>query len=261
MDKKKENIARFGIATKGFVYVLIGGLTLMATFGGKNTKSSSSDALSYLSGSTIGMVLLAITAAGLVAYVLWRFYQAFVDPEDKGSDAKGIARRIGYFSSGTFYAFLAFTAIQVMLGSGGGSGGGKESLIASLLNQSKGQILVALVATVFLSKALYQMFRAYSDKYQKKVKDQKLPDKAQKTVLLFGKLGYTARGIVIGVIAFLTYKAAFFSDSDKAGGTKEAFSFLQNEFGTIILAVVSLGLMMYGVFLVVKARHRDMTMT
>ena len=67
MEKKKENIARFGIATKGFVYVLIGGWTMMATFGGKNTKSSSSDALSYLSGSTIGMVLLAITAA-----VAWR---------------------------------------------------------------------------------------------------------------------------------------------------------------------------------------------
>ena len=256
-----ETLARFGYAAKGFVYMAIGILALLTAFsiGGKTTGTSG--ALQAIAEQPFGRLLLILIAIGLVGYVIWRLIQAVNDPDNKGSDAKGIARRIGYFSSGTFYAFLAFTAIQVMLGSGGGSGGGKESLIARLLNQSKGQILVALVATVFLGKALYQMFRAYSDKYQKKVKDQKLPDKAQKTVLLFGKLGYTARGIVIGVIAFLTYKAAFFSDSDKAGGTKEAFSFLQNEFGTIILAVVSLGLMMYGVFLVVKARHRDMTMT
>ncbi|HKJ78274.1 MAG TPA: DUF1206 domain-containing protein, partial [Prolixibacteraceae bacterium] len=66
---------------------------------------------------------------------------------------------------------------------------------------------------------------------------------------------------VVGVIAFLTYKAAFFSSSEQAGGTKDAFSFLQNEFGTVILAIVSIGLMMYGIFLFVKAKYRDMTMS
>lgn len=102
MEQKKENIARFGIGAKGFVYVLIGGLTLMAAIGRGGSKSGSSEALKFLSASTIGMILLGITALGLVAYVLWRFYQAFADPEDKGTDAKGLARRIGYFSSRVF---------------------------------------------------------------------------------------------------------------------------------------------------------------
>ncbi len=201
---------------------------------------------------------------GLVSYVFWRFYQAFKDPEDKGTDAKGIARRIGYFSSGVLYGLLAFSAIQILIGSGGGSGSGsggsQESLVAKALSHSFGQILVAIIATVFLGKALYQMFRAYSGKFKEKIKEQGLPQKAQKAVLTFGKVGYTARGIVVGVIAFLTYKAAFFSSSEKAGGTKDAFSFLQNNFGTIILSLVAIGLAMYGIFLIVKARYRDMTM-
>lgn len=262
MRDKKENVLRFGIATKGFVYCLIGILTLMAAIGIGGSKSSGSGALKSLSGSTVGVILLGITALGLIGYVIWRFYQTFADPEEKGSDAKGIARRIGYLSSGILYGFLAFTAITILIGSGGdsGSGGGQETIVAKLLNQSFGRIMVAIVATVFLGKALYQMFRAYSGKYKEKVKEQNLSSEAQNTVVMLGKVGYTARGIVIGVIAFLTYKAALTSSSDKAGGTEDAFSFLQNEFGTLILAFVSAGLIMYGIFILVKARYRDMSM-
>lgn len=257
---------RFGIAAKGFVYCLIGGLTLMAAIGRGGSKSGSSDALKSLADNTGGMILLGITAVGLLAYVFWRFYQAFKDPEDKGTDAKGIVRRIGYFGSGVIYGFLAYTAFSILIGSGGGSGSGsgsgsgQETLIAKALSQSFGQILVAIIATVFLAKALYQMFRAYSDKYQEKVKEQDLSPKVQEIVLTFGKLGYTARGIVVGVIAFLTYKAALTQSSDQAGGTKDAFNFLQNEFGSVVLAIIAVGLLMYGIFILVKARYREMSM-
>ncbi|MFW6257715.1 MAG: DUF1206 domain-containing protein [Prolixibacteraceae bacterium] len=264
MEEKKEKIMRFGIASKGFVYCLIGGLTLLAAIGRGGSKSGSSDALKSLAGSTGGMILLGITALGLISYVFWRFYQTFKDPEEKGTGAKGIVIRIGYFGSGVLYGFLAYTALSILIGSGGGngsgSGGGQETLIAKALNQSFGQILVAIIATIFLAKALYQMFRAYSGKYQKKVKEQNLSPKVKETVLTFGKLGYTARGIVVGVIAFLTYKAAFTASSDQAGGTKDAFNFVQNEFGSVILAVISVGLLMYGIFILVKARHREMSM-
>jgi len=265
MEEKRENLMRFGIAAKGFVYCLIGVLTLLAAVGIGGSKSGGSGALKSLTGSTVGLIVLSVTALGLIAYVIWRFYQTFIDPEEKGNDAKGIARRIGYFSSGVLYGFLAYTAISILLGSGGGSGsgsggGGQEILIAKVLNQTFGQILVALIATVFLGKALYQMFRAYSNKYKEKVKEQNLPSEVQQTVLTFGKLGYTARGLVVGVIAFLTYKAALTANSDKAGGTEDAFSFLQNEFGTVVLAIISVGLLMYGIFILVKARHREMSM-
>ncbi|WP_237701663.1 DUF1206 domain-containing protein [Algoriphagus machipongonensis] len=77
-------------------------------------------------------------------------------------------------------------------------------------------------------------------------------------MVTLGKVGHTARGLVIGVIAFLTYRAAFSYSSEVAGGTKEAFSFLQDEFGTIVLSLVALGLAMYGIFLLINARYRDM---
>lgn len=252
---------RFGIASKGFVYCLIGGLTLMAAIGRGGSKSGSSDALKSLAGSTGGMILLGITAIGLIAYVFWRFYQTFKDPEEKGTGAKGIARRIGYFSSGILYVLLAFSAIDILTGlSGGGSENGQEIMVAKALNTTFGQLVVAFIATIFLGKAFYQMFRAYSGNYKNKVKEQNLNKHAQKVVISFGIAGYTARGLVIGVIAFLTYKAAFTFDSDQAGGTKDAFDFLQEEFGAMVLAIIAVGLLMYGIFILIKARYREMSM-
>lgn len=261
VNNKKEKLARFGIATKGGVYCLIGILTAMSALGMGGKKTGSSGVLDFIVQQTFGQVLLFIVGLGLAGYVFWRFYQAIEDPEDKGSDAKGIATRIGYGASGVFYAFLAFTAIKTAIGSGSGSSGnGKESFVATLLGETYGQILVGVLAAIFLGKAAYQLWRAYSEKFRDKVTSTGLGQKAQKTILYAGKVGYTSRGIVLGIISFLTFKAAFTANSSSAGGTKDAFQFLQNEFGTIVLIAIAVGLIAYGVFMMVKARYREMSL-
>ena len=253
---KKEYVIRFGIAAKGFVYLLLGGLTFMAALGMGGMKSDSNSVLEFLSGRIGGQLLLAATAAGIMAYVFWRFYQTFADPEGKGTEAKGLATRLGYFSSGVIYGFLAFTAIQILMGSGSGSNGGGNSFISEALGHRYGQIIVGGIALVYLGKAIYQGYRAWSGNFKNKVKDQHLSEKAQKLVYVSGVAGYAARGVVIAIIAFLTFRAAATHNSDNGGGTKEAFDFLQNEFGTLVLAVIALGLLLYGVFMLIKARHR-----
>lgn len=258
MEFSKENIARFGIATKGFVYTLIGALTFMAAIGSGGSKSSSSDALKFLENNTLGTILVGITAVGLAAYVFWRLYQAIMDPDKEGKDLKGIGNRLGFFSSGVFYGLMAFSAIEILIGSGGDSGDDRELLIATALSKPFGQVIVLIIATIFLGRAIFQMVIAYTNLYRKRIKAQNLDPKVQKLMITLGKVGHTSRGIVIGVIAFLTYRAAFSYSSDEAGGTKDAFSFLQNEFGTLVLSLVALGMVMYGVFLLINARYRDM---
>lgn len=260
MNNKKEKLARLGIATKGGVYCLIGILAAMSALGMGGKKTGTSGALEYLSGQIFGQVLLFIVAIGLIGYVFWRSYQAIWDPEDIGSDLKGVATRVGLGSSAVFYGFLAFTAIKIALGSGSGSSdNGNESVVASLLGETYGQILVGILGAVFLGKAVYQFWMAYSGKFNKKVKNTGLNQKAKKLILTSGKVGYTARGIVIGIVSFLTFKAAFTANSSDAGGTKDAFQFLQNEFGTIVLIVIAAGLIAYGVFMCIKARYREMS--
>ena len=257
MSTNKERFARFGIGTKGFVYILIGGLTAAAAFG-RGQKTDSSRALEFLSNQPLGLVLIGITVLGLCGLVFWRFYQAFKDPEDKGNDFKGIANRIGYFSSGFFYCFLIVSGVEILLNSNSGSGNSKETLVAKLLDETYGQIMVIAISLIFLGKAIYQFWRAFSGKFKDKVKATGHKIATRKFILYTGRIGYTARGIVISIIAYLTFSAALHYDSNKAGGTEEAFHFVQNEFGTFILFLIAAGLLSYGIFMLIKARYRKM---
>ncbi|WP_165805986.1 DUF1206 domain-containing protein [Marixanthomonas spongiae] len=146
MGNKKQNFARFGVATKGFVYVLIGGLTAFAAFGLGGQKSGSSNALDFISKQPFGKVLLIITAIGLLGYVFWRWYQAFADPKNNGTEFKALVKRFSYFISGAFYGFLAFSASKQVLGNT--SGGGENSFLLNMLDIKAVAIAIGLALLV-----------------------------------------------------------------------------------------------------------------
>jgi hypothetical protein len=60
--------------------------------------------------------LLILLALGFAAYALWRFAQTFFDKNDVGDGAKGLAKRAGYFGSGTIYAFLTYSTVKIISG-------------------------------------------------------------------------------------------------------------------------------------------------
>lgn len=76
-----EKLARYGIASKGFLYVLIGLLTGMTAFGLGGVKAGSTEAFEYLASSMPGKIVLALVAIGLLIYLIWTFYVAIKDPE------------------------------------------------------------------------------------------------------------------------------------------------------------------------------------
>ena len=257
--KKKKMIARLGIGTKGVVYLLIGGLTAWAALGSGGKKTGSKGAFQFLLGQPFGQVMLWLVVIGLAGYVFWRMYQTFMDPEDNGLDRKGLRRRISYFSSGFFYLFIIYSAVQLLIGAGGGgSGGGNESMIQKLLNQEYGRWMVAAVALIFLGKAIYQMFIAYSGNFKIKIKEAGMNNKTQQLMIYSGRVGYTARGLVVGIIAYLTVRAAITYDASKSGGTEDAFNFIQDEFGAIVLGIIAFGMLAYGLFIMIKASEHKM---
>ena len=114
-----ERLARFGYAAKGAVYATLGALAFQAAFDAASSAPDKQGALQKIATQPFGQVLLGLVVIGLLGYVVWRFVQAGLDPERKGSDAKGILVRIGYVVSGLVYAGLALAAIRILSGSGG----------------------------------------------------------------------------------------------------------------------------------------------
>src|SRR5579872_514931 len=89
-------LARVGYAAKGIVYLIIGGLSAKVALGEGGSATDRNGALRAIHEQPFGRFLLAIVAIGLVGYALWSLIQALVDPEHEGTDAKGLAARVGY---------------------------------------------------------------------------------------------------------------------------------------------------------------------
>ena len=257
-DETIEKLARIGMGAKGIVYIILGTLTTMAAFNEGGQKAGQSDALKFIYNQPFGQILLVLLAVGLVGYVVWRFVQAFRDPENEGDDKKGIAKRVGYGTSGLLYAFLAFEAIRMLVQSGSsGGGGGNKQIVGTLLEQPFGQILVGIIAVALFAKAASAIYKAYTGKFMEEINAGQLDRKVRDIIRKTGTAGLAARGVVVGIIGFLFMKAALQANASQAGGTEGAFSFIQSSsYGSILLGIIAIGLACYGVFMLVKARYK-----
>ena len=73
---------------------------------------------------------------------------------------------------------------------------------------------------------------------------------------MFGKMGYIAKGIAIGVIGVLFLYAAIDHSAKKSGGLDQALhKVLHQPFGPVLLFAISVGIGCYGLFCFARARH------
>src|SRR5688572_17486214 len=75
---------RFGFAAKGFVYLIVGFLAAKAALRQGGAVRDEQGALRQVLAAPFGRILLAIAAAGLLVYAVWRLIEMWSDPEEKG---------------------------------------------------------------------------------------------------------------------------------------------------------------------------------
>ena len=255
MSGKREKFASFGIATKGFVYLIIGILTTLAAFGLGGQKSGSGTVLDFIKDQTFGNVLLVLLAVVLLGYVFYRWYQVFSNGNNQNDDAKGWIKRVAYFISGALYGVLAYSALNLVMGSSASKG----SLTKLLFSSDYATIFAIIIGVALVGKGVYEFYQAYSGKFKEEVQGAEIPQKAQSLVMRAGKVGYTARGIVAGILGYLFLKAGVSGSAQKLSKT-DVFSYLQDEFGTIVMGLVALGLAAYGIFKIIEAKYSSVTL-
>lgn len=253
-EKRIEYFARFGIVAKGIVYCLIGILTSMAALGLKGGKADKTETFQFVYDQPLGSVLVFIIAIGLAGYATWRFFQAFRDIEHKGNDTRGRLVRVGYAISGFIYITLSVYALRLVFN--GNSDGGENSqrfIVSKILDYPFGKWLVFLVALIILINGIRQIYKGISAKFLKHVS---ITGKHAEIFRKAGIAGYVARGLVLSILAYFFFRAAASVNANEVTDTKGAFSFIENNFGAILLAIVATGLICYGVFMFVKARYQ-----
>ena len=242
-----EMLTRIGFAARGVMYVIIGYLALR--FGRSEDPSG---ALAYL-GEGSGKILLAVMALGLLAYGIWRLSEALVDTEGHGSDAKGVAARLGGGVSGLVHLGLGFLAAKLASGNGsGGGGGGAQEGAATALGLPGGTILLTIAGAALIGTGLWQFLNAARGDFLRHL-DGRAARKGWVEGL--GRAGYAARGVIFVIVGWFLLQAGFSSEPGKAGGMEEALSSLS---GTL-LSIVAFGLILFGLFSFVEAWYRRIT--
>lgn len=254
-----ERIARFGYATKGAVYMVVGALATKAAFGAGGETTDTRGALEAINEQPFGKFALGTVAFGLIGYVLWRWIQAIADTDDKGKNLKGILVRIGYVGSGLVYAGLAFSAAKVLIdvGDPDSSTDVQQDWVARFLTIPYGGWLVGLAGACVLGFGLYQIYKGLATKFRKRLKLGEMSESRRFWAMLTGRVGYAARGIVFCIVGgFLIQSARHFNPSEAKGLDAVLQSLSGWPFGPWVLGTVASGLFAYGFYMLVEARYR-----
>jgi hypothetical protein len=257
-----EGLGRFGYVAKGVVYLMIGVLALQAALGQGGDTTDQRGALARVAAAPFGQILLLLLTIGLLGYAVWRFVQAAKDTEGKGSEPKGLFARAGYAGVGLLYLSLAFSALRLLMGSGG-SGGQQQAQdwTARLLGQPMGAWLVGLVGVAVIANGLFQLYRAYTAKFREKLRTHEMDPGQIDWVTKLGRAGYAARGVAFGLIGLFLVQAARHREPGEVRGLDGALAALaQQPSGTEMLGLVAAGLAAYGIFALVEARYRRMVL-
>jgi hypothetical protein len=254
-----EGIARAGYVAKGVVYATIGVLAMQETLGLGGTTTDPSGAvrsMGTIGSQSVGNVLIVALAIGLLGYALWKLVQGIMDPDEKGSDAHGILRRVGYVGSGLIYGALAFSAAQSVFGAEDTS---EDLMAASAMAYQPplGRILVGLVGLIVIGVGLYQLYAAYEAKFREDLSLDRMSDTEERWITLAGRAGTAARALAIGVAGAFVVLAAYQADASEVRGLGAALETFQHQpLGAFMLGVVAAGLITYGAFMLLVARYR-----
>ena len=248
---KIEPLARVGYAARGIIYLIVGGLALLAAVGQGGRTTGSKGALTSLMSQPFGQVMLGIVAAGLVGYSVWRFVQAVWDADGHGTDLKGWLVRGGLLVSAGTHAALAFFCASILFGIGGG---GSKSYVAWLLGLPMGQWLVAAVRVAVIGAGVANIVKGVTAKYKKRFDMDRQGMRWAAPLCTFGLV---ARGVAFLIVGGLIIAAGVQVEPDKAQGLAAALDALHRQpYGPYLLGTLALGLLAFGLYSGIAAVFR-----
>jgi hypothetical protein len=252
-----ERLTRFGYATRGLVFALVGLGAMRAAYGiGRATGTRG--VMREMGRQPFGRTLLIVTTVGMSSYVLWRFVQAALDPFMEGDGPQANIRRIGYFGSGLFYALLALTAGQLAFNFAEMQNARRE-MTAWVLEKPFGPWMIGLVGVVLIGVGAHALWRAATASFMKLYPPPRphTGGRRRRLAKRVGQLGLSALGLVLCLIGGLVVLAATEANPERAVGIGGALHWLrQGTYGVLMLGVAGVGFVFYGLHCAVLGAYR-----
>lgn len=256
-DKVADNpalriLARGGFIVTGILHILIGWIAIQIALGSDGgEEASNSGALSTIAEAPGGQVLLWVAVAGLTALGLWRLLALVVAQELKDKAKGGVL--------GIVYLSLAFTTATFARGDSSSDGETATDITATALSQPLGVALVALAGGVVFGVGVFNIYNGITKGFKKDLAAGVGAGNLGTAIITTGMVGYIARGIAFGILGVLIMWGALTHDPEKAAGLDAALRTLgQQPAGMVLLIAVGLGMAIYGIFCLARARYIKM---
>lgn len=252
-----QGYLRLGHGAKGLLYGLIGIFVVNDILYDQPIVDGSEGVLATLGRQPLGSLMLGLLSVGLLGYVLWRVVQAIIDPghSEPPTIRQGL-QRCGYLGSGLAYLGIARTAAKLAFDLAVNFDDTLEDVADVLFERSIGPWMLLALGLCVVAVGLTYLYGAASGSYINDFRSG-LNSEVKGWVIAIGKIGITARGVGFVLIGAYLIKAAYFEDSDPAGGIGNVFDQLDDQpLGEYWLGVIALGFIAYAVYMIVAACYR-----
>jgi hypothetical protein len=249
-----EWLARSGFVARGLIYGIVGVLAFELAVGAGGRTTNQQGALKTVAHQPFGKVLLVLVVIGLGGYALWRLVRALLGHGPEDSD--GAFERLAALGSGAAYAGLCAVAVEILLGSGGGSASPKKAT-GGLLGWPAGPYLVGVAGAVLVGVGLYQGYRGVTRDFLEDSKTEQMGPARRAWIEWIGTFGHLARMVVFGLVGAFLIQAAVEYDPNTAVGLDGALAKLAHTgYGPLLLGLVAAGLVAFGAYSLSDARYR-----
>lgn len=254
-----EWAARWGLATRGVLYLLVGVLAGKIAFGEPGGQADRGGAVQQLSEQPFGKVLVWAAGLGLAAMALWQLSEAAFGAS--GADGRKATRRLAAAARCAVYVAGAFSVITFAMSEGNSGSGSSDAqskdVTAKVLDLPAGQWLLGAAGLVLVGAGVWMALQAWKRTFRKHLALGSASARTRKIVEFLGVAGGICRGAVFAVAGGFAVAAAVQYDARQAKGMDDTLrSFSTTPVGPWLLVVVAAGLMLYGLFSFAMARWR-----
>nr|WP_314845140.1 DUF1206 domain-containing protein [uncultured Microbacterium sp.] len=249
-----RRVARAGHAVIGLMHIIIGSVAISIAVGAGGD-ADQDGAMEQIRSTPVGGAVLWAIAIGLITLAVWQIASGMLARGDNAPKKWG--QRVKLLGIAAAYLVIAGMALIYAFGGTADSEQASQALSAILLSAPGGVVLLILVGLGVIGVGIGFIAGGVTGGF---VKTLDLPHGAVRGwVVPLGVAGYLAKGVAVAVTGVLFVVAAWTHDPDKAAGLDAALrSLIDLPFGRTVLWVVGAGLVIYGVFCLVRARFAKM---
>jgi hypothetical protein len=254
-------LARGGLLGWGLVHLSLAWICVQLAFGKGGQDADQGGALETLASNPGGTALLAALAVGFAAFAVWQATEAVLGHRQRSAGTERTAHRVVSGGRAVLFAALAVTSVRFVFGSrASDSAQQQSSATADLLALPAGPLLVGALGLAVVVTGGVLVYRGVRKKFRENLDTAEMPAEVRHPAEVLGLVGYTAKGIVLGIAGVLVIAAAVTFDPEKSRGLDAALKTLGGQpFGKVLLTLVALGLACFGVYSVVDARYRHIS--